>query len=121
MVPMMARKPRQSRSARRILVAAATAALAAAGVAGSSGSASAATGPDVAMVRAHTAGGVTSAEAGTQITFVFKAADNGPGPADLAITLVWAHGIDRTMPTSRLSCVLPNGAAFEPDGDNCEP
>ncbi|MFL6100002.1 MAG: hypothetical protein ACJ71T_08635 [Actinomycetales bacterium] len=109
------------RSGRRIVLAATAAALAVAGFALPSGSASAATGPDVAMVRAHTAGGVTSAEAGDQITFVFSAQNNGPGGADLAITLIWAHGIDRNMPTSRLSCVLPNGSVFEPDGDSCEP
>jgi hypothetical protein len=108
-------------SGRRILLAATTAVLAAVGLALPSGSASAATGPDVAMVRAHTAGGVTSAEAGDQITFVFSARNHGPGPADLSINLIWAHGIDLNRSTSRISCVLPNGALIEPDGQNCEP
>jgi hypothetical protein len=110
----------RSTSRRSIVIAAGAAALVGATIAIPS-SASAATGPDVAIVRAHVVGGVTSAQAGDPLTFVFTATNNGPGPADLAITLVWAHGIDLNRDTSRLSCVLPNGTLIEPDGDNCEP
>lgn len=108
-------------TSRRSMMVAAGAAVLVAGSLAIPSSASAATGPDVAIVSAHVVGGVTSARAGDPLTFVFSAINKGPGPADLAITLVWAHGIDLNRDTSRLSCVLPNGALIEPDGNNCEP
>jgi hypothetical protein len=108
-------------SRRHLVVSTAAVALTVVGLAVPGSPASAASGPDLAIAKAYVAGGVTSAEAGDSLTFVFNARNNGPGPADLAITLIWAHGIDRNMPSSRLTCVLPNGATFEPDGDNCEP
>jgi hypothetical protein len=104
-------------SRRRLAVSAAAAALTTVGLAVPATPASAATGPDLAISRAYVAGGITSATAGDTLTFVFNARNNGPGPADLAITLIWAHYVERTD----LTCVLPNGATFEPDGDNCEP
>ena len=108
-------------SRHRLSVLAATGALTAAGLVIPVGSAAAATGPDVAMVRSYVAGGITSSVAGQPLTFVFRARNNGPGPADLAITLVWAHGIDLSRSTSRISCGLPNGSLIEPDGNICEP
>lgn len=108
-------------SRRHLAAAAAAAALTALGLAVPIPASAAVANPDLAISRAYVAGGVTTATAGDSLTFVFNARNNGPGPGDLAITLIWAHNVDRTAPTSSLTCVLPNGATFEPDGDNCEP
>lgn len=107
-------------TSRRSLLALSATALAA-GVITLPSTAWAATGPDLAMGHATVVGGVTSAEAGQPLTFVFPARNNGPGPADMAITLIWAHGIDLNRDTSRITCVLPDGSLIEPDGQGCEP
>lgn len=68
-------------------------------------------------ISGHTAGGVKAVSPGDPITFVFKETNRGSQMAGEDLVLVSLTSANATS----ISCVLPGGGLFNPDGTFCEP